>query len=290
MGQLIKATLNYESTNGGFPPSAFRGLPVQPGSDGAEVFPVQCCLLPFLEQGSLYNAMNLTLPALSHNNIERFHMTTAVHVVNEFLRPSDPRTRSGRLAPNSYRACTGLGERRPGPGNLLWFQEEGAFVAVTTLTDGTYVPSTLPLSEFRDGMSNTLAFSEKPIGSGSPGPYVPFRDWFRSRTEVQTADQWTELCASDLDGEPAFDAGDTWLIPGAIHTHFYASAPPNSRVPDCGNATINGGVGLFSSRSYHPGGVNAAMADGSVRWFSSGAATATWRSLGTRAGGEQVVD
>ena len=47
-------------------------------------------------------------------------------------------------------------------------------------------------------------------------------------------------------------------------------------------------IGVFASRSYHPGGVNAAMADGSTRWFSSGTSTVVWRSLGTRAGGEIV--
>ena len=76
------------------------------------------------------------------------------------------------------------------------------------------------------------------------------------------------------------------MIPGAIYTYFYTSAPPNSRVPDCGMSAINDGLGIYAARSYHPGGVNAAMADGSIRWFTSGTNVTMWRSLGTRAGQE----
>jgi prepilin-type processing-associated H-X9-DG protein len=43
-----------------------------------------------------------------------------------------------------------------------------------------------------------------------------------------------------------------------------------------------------AARSRHPGGVNAALADGSVRFFSNSIALTTWRSLGTRAGGEVI--
>jgi prepilin-type processing-associated H-X9-DG protein len=46
----------------------------------------------------------------------------------------------------------------------------------------------------------------------------------------------------------------------------------------------------MTSRSYHPGGVNAAFLDGSVRFISNSIPQATWRALGTRNGGEAVGD
>ena len=48
-------------------------------------------------------------------------------------------------------------------------------------------------------------------------------------------------------------------------------------------------VGAYvGARSRHTGGVNVAMADGSVRFVSNSIDLATWRALGTRAGGEAV--
>jgi prepilin-type processing-associated H-X9-DG protein len=40
--------------------------------------------------------------------------------------------------------------------------------------------------------------------------------------------------------------------------------------------------------SYHPGTVNAALADGSVRNFKESVALNVWMALGTRAGGEVI--
>ena len=42
----------------------------------------------------------------------------------------------------------------------------------------------------------------------------------------------------------------------------------------------------MTSRSYHAGGVNVALMDGSVRFISSTIEPETWRALGTRDGGE----
>jgi prepilin-type processing-associated H-X9-DG protein len=58
-----------------------------------------------------------------------------------------------------------------------------------------------------------------------------------------------------------------------------------------GNAwwTPSGAKAHAAARSYHTGGVNAAMSDGSVRFAANTIDQATWRALATRAGGE-VVD
>ena len=49
-------------------------------------------------------------------------------------------------------------------------------------------------------------------------------------------------------------------------------------------------VGAYvGARSQHPGGVSAAVADGSVRFVANGIDLTAWRALGTRAGGEVVT-
>ena len=45
---------------------------------------------------------------------------------------------------------------------------------------------------------------------------------------------------------------------------------------------------MATARSHHPGGVNAVMGDGSVRFVGESIATEVWRGLGTRSGHELV--
>jgi prepilin-type processing-associated H-X9-DG protein len=43
-----------------------------------------------------------------------------------------------------------------------------------------------------------------------------------------------------------------------------------------------------TTNSRHPGGVNVALADGSVRFIKNTVNPVTWRALGTRNGGEVI--
>ena len=86
--------------------------------------------------------------------------------------------------------------------------------------------------------------------------------------------------------------------------HIYTQLSPNSRSPDllyvgwCDNQPqlnlpcINGDSGpnnTVAARSRHPGGVNVALGDGSVRFFSDNVDLITvWRALATIAGGEVI--
>ena len=43
---------------------------------------------------------------------------------------------------------------------------------------------------------------------------------------------------------------------------------------------------IVTSRSFHPGGVNVALVDGSVRFVAETIELPTWRAIATRHGGE----
>ncbi|MFM8379150.1 MAG: H-X9-DG-CTERM domain-containing protein, partial [Planctomycetia bacterium] len=83
---------------------------------------------------------------------------------------------------------------------------------------------------------------------------------------------------------------------GCSFTTLY---PPNTTVSDqlpfCSNALSRapcvGGSGAnhrISARSYHPGGVNATLADGSVRFVIDQVSPAIWLAAGSRNGGEST--
>ena len=50
----------------------------------------------------------------------------------------------------------------------------------------------------------------------------------------------------------------------------------------------NGPNGDTASRSWHPGGVNTLLADGSVRFIKNSISLRTWQALSTTRGGEVI--
>ena len=85
-------------------------------------------------------------------------------------------------------------------------------------------------------------------------------------------------------GTGTFNGGREWFRGSfvlATYNHYYT---PNSKSPDCTNP--GRAKAITAARSAHPGGINIALCDGSVRFIKDSIATATWRSLATRNGGE----
>ena len=80
------------------------------------------------------------------------------------------------------------------------------------------------------------------------------------------------------------DRGYSWLVGRLTSTGYSAYLPPNSKIPDL-NAH---GRGWHAARSFHPGGVITLMSDGSVRFVKDSIPVETWRSLGSRNGGEVI--
>ena len=277
MKQLALAANAFESSRGGLPAAATGGpLPVFRGGSDFCFVSAQTLLLPYLEQSTLFDAVNFSVPSFSLEDLALGNRTAAAQRVAMFLCPSDPNTNTSAGA-NSYRVNMGLAEFHQRGPSTYSVPDDGAFVVDREI---------LPLADFADGLSNTLLLSEKPISSVGPGRYRSFIDSTPYQAYCTTADQCVISC-SGLSATSGFtgQAGHTWLLGGGFYTHFYTAAPPNSLVPDCASGT-NNGIGLFTARSYHPGGVNAAMADGSARWFTSTTDTRLWRSHGTRSRGD----
>ena len=66
---------------------------------------------------------------------------------------------------------------------------------------------------------------------------------------------------------------------------------PNPQYPNCRTCTWDGDwdcPGMYGLSSYHPGGGNMALADGSVRFLKTSTAMQTVWALGSRAQGEVI--
>jgi prepilin-type processing-associated H-X9-DG protein len=81
-----------------------------------------------------------------------------------------------------------------------------------------------------------------------------------------------------------------WSHGSQGQTIFNTIVPPNSKQypwNTCSDEAI-GGSAFNNANSYHPGGVNALLADGSVRFVKDSIDQKTWWSLGTKADGEVI--
>jgi prepilin-type processing-associated H-X9-DG protein len=225
-------------------------------------------ILPYMEQSALYN--NYYAWVQAGGTQPWWNEPNRMLVIPTYYCPSDPHSPKTKThedrGPGSdqgfhsnYVGCAGSTSFNPGGslGNNL----NGIF----------YYASATSLMDIKDGTSNTLLTSEilvVPDDSSSPaGHDVRGRMW-----------------------NPANQ--------GAIL--FTTLYPPNSvTVPDrlqyCQKGVVQAPCTatttdiMLLARSLHTGGVNAGLADGSVRFVSNSInPTATWQPLGTRAGGEVI--
>ena len=126
-----------------------------------------------------------------------------------------------------------------------------------------------------DGLSNTLCASETIQGKWS-GPFnTSTYPWdIRGWTHWGPSTQFTTHLTPNS-RQP--DVMDT--------PQFYCNNLFNPRHPCTGNSTAWPGWTL-AARSDHPGGVNAVLLDGSVRFYSNTVDVRAWQSLGSTHGGE----
>ena len=141
---------------------------------------------------------------------------------------------------------------------------------------------TTSFAHFFDGTSNTLLLSETlhPSGTDYQGPLG---------------------CIMNGEGGQAFD---TWLTPNSSAPDVvdrmcpYSPGDGGTNCQVDGDGTVNINIHSLSqlpldqhnaARSAHPGGVNAALGDGSVRFIGQYIDLTTWRALSTTKGGEVIA-
>ena len=260
-----------------------RSLP--PGKKG-------CCwgtwlvyVLPHLEQRALYDSWNADgsnlpgVPAGYDDQLRYFgaaNKTVTSTRIAAYLCPSDDTNApiSEQMNGVTY-SCTSQ-NYAANFGNTTQFQEDfqgypfgGApfadigspFRGLTRTDPGR---RTVGLGELADGTSQTLLLSEVVVGQGR---------------DLRGFSWW-----GDAAGFETFLAPNS-SFPDAMFSPYYCvSSPPN---PPCTAATT-ALPDNYGARSRHLGGVNVAMADGSVRFARDSIAIRTWRALSTTRGAEVI--
>jgi prepilin-type N-terminal cleavage/methylation domain-containing protein/prepilin-type processing-associated H-X9-DG protein len=287
--QLGLALHNYEQIWSGLPPSALVVLNPA-GTLWTSDFGGFARILPHVEQGSIYAALNL-----NSNYGDPGNLTATEQTISTFLCPGEARSDRenngtfGIVGPTNYGFCLGDWFVWAGPsGGPVTRSAFGPNLSRrwAAFTDGT--STTLLIAEVKNWQVNirdcgTLSQINDP--SKIPSPY--------DDPKTVAPEYQGTGCSLHLEGHCE------WPEVAVHHIGMTTAWPPNKQTPGGPGYSIPdvdlnsrreriGGptFAAVTSRSYHPGGVNILLGDGSVRFIKSTIDGWVWRGLGTVAGGE----
>jgi prepilin-type N-terminal cleavage/methylation domain-containing protein/prepilin-type processing-associated H-X9-DG protein len=300
---------NYHQVNDSFPPGAYLARNADLTTRNNGDFSAQFRLLGFMEQQALYNAGNFSLACYNDAYGDLANSTVTKTRLNVFLCPSCPPPSWNlfgagytAVAPgNTYFASLGstlefAGNQTSGPPNgLFQYNNTGGSIGIRNVTDGT---------------SNTIAFGEWKVGSGNTAVFTPSTDIVflgsyppgvtRNTPQMSMPlgggpfNQWAVQCAGALTTAnrqgKTVAKGQEWAVGVMSFTLGTVVLPPNSKYPSCSVNGVNTieDPGMMNMSSFHPGGANILMADGSVKFLKDTTNLATIWALGSRAQGEVI--
>lgn len=247
-------------------------------------------LTPYMEQYNIYQRLNLEVPLYGHTGVFNgpgvgVHPSNVEPVKQEvsfFYCPSDRRRRvQPEYGATNYLGNWGRGV--PTASGTEIFNGDGLFMQSRATN----------FADFTDGTSNTAAFSETVLpddgipASGTVTLSMQNRDQVivgaSSRSDPFLTVEWCTRFGQPVAERP--NRGARWVDGFVLYGAYYHWWEPNSRIPDCAKWAPLRSLWQMA-RSRHPGGVNVAMVDGSVRFVSQTIDVDTWRALGSRNGGE----
>ena len=270
--QLGLAIHNYHDTHKFFPAcviaARLNALTTFPGD--MSWMPL---LLPYLEQRALHDQL---APYMVARRSSQFPSSLMNTVISSLGCPSDP----------YHGKTTALHDQTDDP---PWDYNDGfcgnyllcnGSEQVTEGTDGNsfrmngmfFYLSKINMASVVDGTSNTVMSAEICLVQEiTPKGH---RDW---RGRYYRADHLSSLFT-------------TYLPPNTTSSDLCRTCQGSPASPYYAPCTASTPTQAIYARSRHPGGVNAGLADGSVRFVSATIDTQTWRGLGTREGRENIGD
>jgi prepilin-type N-terminal cleavage/methylation domain-containing protein/prepilin-type processing-associated H-X9-DG protein len=282
--QMSLAVMNYEASNGCLPPTGNAAV--------SNSFSMKPRILYFMEQVAAYNCLNQSFPYSDATNwsIRTMQITT-------FLCPSDTNVPSTTATLNGVVGQIGYGSYPNNIGTLYWNQDQ--------LDGPAYRVGGEPavkLATVLDGTSNTAIWSEWVKGMykvASPGLHQVYIAPYNHGIAIPLATLAASCQASVLYYDAvvggsttvAWDQkGDDWMHNNCGQGGCYSSTnTPNKKAcnfqDETSGHTYYTIVGVSSN---HPGGVNVAFLDGSVRFIKDTISQKTWWALATKAGGEVI--
>jgi len=317
--QLGLALHNYHSTNNVFPSGGSVTSNGVGSTSAWGAWSCQSMLLAYMEQTPIYNSINFAWETRSAGFGEQINQTAMTMRIETFLCPSSPtvpanQTWYGRVFPgNNYFANTGstvawLSSQTPGVNGV--FGVAGANVGIRDITDGA--SNTIAFGEWRTGdYDDTKNSIQDIVGdhnfSNFSAPDRNMNDGTNGNTNMpkggggvaptmnEGALCWQSggsgVCSGYGNRGQRSWNGRMWHVGLYGHSMGNTVVPPNSNFPYVQfwdtNSDFDSG-GIIGLTSFHSGGANVMLADGSVRFLKSSLNYNTLWSLGSRSQGEVI--
>jgi len=295
--QIGLAIHNYHSANDCLPPGGevnsndyTNPAYVQYGwSPGPQNFSMNVRLLPYMEQTTTYNSANFAVSALwnvgGSSLVDGFGINKTLRrtKVASYVCPSD----TNEFADDpQFPGCSYHNNQGTNRYNNAWRSTGPTYYQGH---DGS-LQQLRSFGSITDGLSQTAMFSEYVKGKMTTtldGVHMTYNTANGVTTLPQgTIDpdyQLAQICQQAT--TRAWDyKGEIWVFQDSGRGGgYYHIQPPNRKA--CNAAGVDTIVG---ASSYHPGGVNVLMVDGSVKFIKNSIDQRNWQAIGTMAGGENV--
>jgi prepilin-type N-terminal cleavage/methylation domain-containing protein/prepilin-type processing-associated H-X9-DG protein len=274
----------------------YRSSPLVPGVPVYPRWSELALLLPFMEQGNLYNTIDFNYPPETpgmggvvnfmpaYENPARQNAAACRTPVKLFLCPSDPAGQPAGDWPGQNNYLGNMGTTY-----MCDVSEVNPSTLDPTATaDGIfYYLSKVKLTDITDGTSNTSMFSEKLRGQGAPNPRTDMFIMPVASTMAQAYSQCQSLNTAS-DTPLTSKQGYSWVMGEMCCTTYNHVALPNTTT--CASTGFPGGMSnmamIVPPSSFHLGGVNMLLCDGSVHFITNSISLPTWRALGSRNAGD----
>jgi len=290
--QIGLAIYNYEQTWQCYPQ----------GESSGRICPFGT-VLPFLEQNAVYNAFNFSAPQTAWLDCDVANATSGKAKISTYVCPSEVnQNRADTIFPYYWAATYGWNSG-------TWWPRTKSFDGVfgnTVTGDSDVTPTTgiVTIAGLTDGTSNTLMVTDCAAGPlvagaprtrvsdcyGIPGSVAPrgAQSPMGPAIAACKAINW-QTSPIPWNGTWRYK-GYTWLEGSIWRNWMNTIQTPNQNccTPAGLDATGSWHYILKPASSYHPGGVNAALCDGSVKFFKDTVNALTWMGLSTRSGGEVI--
>jgi len=289
--QIGLALQNYESTYSKFPyQGAYPAM-----ATASDSWAVHSRLLPFIERESTTMLINFEVAANTQDEVTRQRIPTYICPSDDkdFLKAATSATGAGAINrwPHCYGANLGtwmVWDPNTGKGG------DGAIPVISQFS------RPLGAKNFSDGLSKTIAFAHVKMLQ-----YNRVSNTALPANTPPPVDIPTALAPGGTLNDTVPASGHTsWTEAQTFHTGVTFVFTPNTKLIAIGTSGAEQDIDqltsregssatrisydVVNSRSFHPGGVNVVMMDGSVQFVSDSVSLAVWRAAATRDGGESA--
>jgi prepilin-type N-terminal cleavage/methylation domain-containing protein/prepilin-type processing-associated H-X9-DG protein len=315
--QLGLAMHNYESTNLCFPLSVNAGCigsSCGTGNLGGAwgSWSPHAMLLQYMEQNPIYQSANFSIISQGSQDTSSYgnvliNTTTVKARIASFLCPSSPLPQStyynGQSPGNNYFGSVGsswgfVGTWTNKPNGI--FRYLGTVIGTRDVLDGT--SNTVAFGEWKTGDFDNNARNYQDVvnvggtnlgggGQDTANANMPGGASALASYILTCNSTWAPTGNAPGGSQPIQRSwiGEHWapgIFSRSLGNLLLPPNPPTMNCLSCGGCGDDDGPGIFSLSSYHPGGANVCMADGSVRFLKNSVALQTIWALGSRGNSE----